>query len=182
MNMKADVVENSEGLAKATFGAGCFWCVEAVFERIPGVIKVKPGYAGGHLKNPTYQQVASGDTGCAEVVQITYDPKRVSYPALLDVFFRSHDPTTLNRQGNDVGSQYRSVIFYTNDKEKQEALEVIRKLNEKDVQQKPIVTQLEPLDHFYPAENYHRNYYDKHPNAPYCTYVIRPKLKKLNLE
>lgn len=165
---------------KATFGAGCFWCVEAVFERLPGVISVAAGYAGGHRVNPTYEEVCSGETGHAEVAQITFDPARISYRKLLSWFWKAHDPTTLNRQGADVGTQYRSVIFYHNEQQKQEALQ------SKNADQKefadPIVTEILPLDAFYEAENYHQDYYRHNPNALYCQFVIKPKLKKLELE
>jgi len=164
----------------ATFGAGCFWCVEAVYERLPGVQSVVAGYAGGTTKNPTYKEVCSGATGHAEVAQITYDPSVISYEQLLAMFWKSHDPTTLNRQGADVGTQYRSVIFY-HDNAQRKAAEKSLKEVQKEFDD-PIVTQIEPLKEFYEAENYHQDYYKNNPNAPYCTFVIRPKLKKLKLE
>lgn len=165
---------------KATFGGGCFWCVEAVFERLPGVESVAVGYAGGHKANPTYEEVCSGKTGHAEVAQISYDPTKISYNDLLDWFWKAHDPTTLNRQGADAGTQYRSVIFYHNEQQKEEAHRS-KHIAQKDFKD-PIVTEIQALDVFYPAENYHQDYYLVNPNAPYCAFVIRPKLKKLQLE
>jgi methionine-S-sulfoxide reductase len=163
-----------------TLGGGCFWCVEAVYERIPGVQSVESGYAGGSTANPTYEQVCDGTTGHAEVAQLTYDPSKVTLEEILELFWRAHDPTTLNRQGADAGTQYRSVIFYQNEKQKEIAEE------SKNTAQKefsvPIVTEIKPLDKFYKAENYHQDYYKNNPNAPYCSFVIRPKLKKLKLE
>jgi len=169
-------------LSTAVLGAGCFWCVEAVFQRIPGVYEVMPGYAGGHVENPTYEAVCRGTTGHAEVAKIEYDPEQVNYSQILDMFFKSHDPTTLNRQGADVGTQYRSAIFYTNEKEKELANLAIEKWNASGTYDNPIVTEVSELETFYPAESYHDNYYDKNPNAGYCTFVIRPKLQKLGLE
>lgn len=167
-------------LEKATFGAGCFWCTEAVFQRLPGVVSVMPGYAGGTKPNPTYEEVCTGTTGHAEVAQITYDPSKISYEKLLEMFWESHDPTTLNRQGADVGAQYRSVIFYHDEKQKL-AAERSKREAQKDFHD-PIVTETQPLDHFYQAENYHQDYFNNNPNAPYCIFVIKPKLKKLNLK
>ncbi len=165
---------------KATFGGGCFWCVEAVYEKFDGVLQVVSGYAGGTKPNPTYEEVCSGTTGHAEVVQITYDPEKVSYEKLLEVFWASHDPTTLNQQGADVGSQYRSVIFYTTEEQKQAAIasKQAAQANFSD----PIVTEIKPLTSFYPAEDYHQDYFRNNPNAPYCVFVISPKLKKLGLK
>jgi len=168
--------------ALATLGAGCFWCVEAVFERIEGVVAVVPGYAGGHVDNPTYKQICRGDTGHAEVAQITYDPNRVSYQKLLEVFWQSHDPTTLNRQGADVGTQYRSVIFYHDENQKELAEKSKRAVDASGAFQSPVVTVISPLTKFYQAEDYHQDYYDNNRNAPYCQVVIRPKLEKLGLE
>jgi len=165
---------------EAIFGAGCFWCVEAVFQRIPGVVSVMPGYAGGTKANPTYEEVCTGKTGHAEVAQITFDPSKVSYEKLLEVFWEAHDPTTLNRQGADEGTQYRSVIFYNSEKQKLAA-----EKSKQDAQKQfgdPIVTEIKSLIAFYKAENYHQNYYNNNRNAPYCTFVIKPKLKKLKLE
>lgn len=165
---------------KATFGAGCFWCVEAVFQRIKGVTSVVPGYAGGTKENPTYQDVCTGNTGHAEVAQITFDPTKVTYERLLEIFWEAHDPTTLNRQGNDVGTQYRSVIFYHNEKQ-QAAAEKSLKEAQKHFD-RPIVTEIKPLTKFYVAEDYHHNYYNNNTFQPYCQFVIKPKLKKLKLE
>ncbi len=165
---------------QATLGAGCFWCVEAVFERLDGVISVEAGYAGGTKANPTYEEVCTGTTGHAEVARITYDPSRISYEKILEWFWKSHDPTTLNRQGADIGTQYRSVIFYHNDRQK--ALAEKSKREAQAMFKDPIVTAIEPLKAFYLAENYHQDYYRNNPHAPYCTLVIRPKLKKLKLE
>jgi peptide-methionine (S)-S-oxide reductase len=165
---------------KATFGAGCFWCVEAVFERLEGVRSVVAGYAGGAKPNPTYSEVCSGTTGHAEVAQITYDPAKISYERLLDVFWESHDPTTLNRQGADIGTQYRSVIFTHDDRQKHAADK--SKADAAKSFDTPIVTEIRPLDHFYEAENYHQDYFRNNPEAPYCLFVIKPKLKKLNLK
>jgi peptide-methionine (S)-S-oxide reductase len=167
-------------MEKATFGAGCFWCVEAVFERLDGIISVTSGYAGGTTPNPTYEDVCTGRTGHAEVAQITFDPSKITFDQLLKVFWESHDPTSLNRQGTDIGTQYRSVIFYHNDEQKA-AAEKSRASAQKEFDN-PIVTQIQPLKVFYAAENYHQDYYRNNQNAPYCTLVIRPKLKKLKLD
>jgi peptide-methionine (S)-S-oxide reductase len=167
-------------LEKATFGAGCFWCVEAVFERLDGVDTVVAGYAGGTKPNPTYEEVSSGTTGHAEVAQITFDPSKISYEKLLEVFWEAHDPTTLNRQGADAGTQYRSVIFYANEQQRL-AAEKSKREAQKNFED-PIVTEIKPLEHFYPAENYHQDYFRNNPNAPYCVLVIKPKLKKLKLD
>ncbi len=164
-------------MEKATFGAGCFWCVEAVFERLDGVQSVVAGYAGGHTPDPTYEAVCTGKTGHAEVAQITFDPTRISYTRLLDVFWDAHDPTTLNRQGADVGTQYRSAIF-THTPEQQSTAEASRTEAEKRFS-KPIVTEIRTLERFYPAEDYHQDYFRANPNAPYCRAVIKPKLDKL---
>lgn len=171
-----EAVQNTNMTALATFGGGCFWCTEAVLERVKGVKSAISGYAGGAKENPTYREVCNETTGHAEVIQVQYDPKQVSYETLLEIFFDTHDPTTLNRQGADQGTQYRSIILYHDDAQKQ-AAEKVRKAaasQHKD----PITTQIEPLKKFYPAEEYHQDYFAKNPNAPYCTYVIRPKLQK----
>lgn len=168
-----------ENLETATFGAGCFWCVEAVFERLEGVESVTAGYAGGTVPNPTYEQVCTGSTGHAEVAQIRYDPAKITYDQLLDLFWKSHDPTTLDRQGADVGTQYRSAIFY-HDAEQKKAAEQSKARAAKHFEA-PVVTEIMPLKTFYPAENYHQDYYRNNPQAPYCLFVIRPKLKKLEL-
>ena len=164
----------------ADLGGGCFWCMEAVFERLPGVISVTSGFAGGHTENPTYQEVCTETTGHAEVTQIVFDPEKISYNQLLDVFWQAHDPTTLNRQGADVGTSYRSIILYRNEKQKLEAEK--SKLEAQKHFKNPIVTQIVPLTKFCPAENYHQEYYDNNSNAPYCQIVIAPKLEKLEKE
>jgi|TARA_B100001996_G_scaffold105522_2_gene79431 peptide-methionine (S)-S-oxide reductase len=164
---------------KATFGAGCFWCVEAVFERLEGVIDVIPGYSGGHKNNPTYREICTGTTGHAEVAQITFDPKIIAFNDLLNMFWKSHDPTTRNRQGNDVGTQYRSAIFYHNNKQKTIAENSKNTVDNSNVYLNPIVTEITKLDKFWPAEDYHNNYYNNNMNQPYCRVVIKPKLDKL---
>lgn len=161
-----------------TLGGGCFWCVDAVYERLDGVVNVLSGYSGGTVKNPTYSEVCTGLTGHAEVVQIAYDTTKISLDEILKVFFTVHDPTTLNRQGADVGTQYRSVIFYRNDRQREIAKSIIDALDNNNVYSKPIVTQLVPFTAFYKAEDYHQEYYDKNRNAPYCQLVIQPKLEK----
>lgn len=166
--------------ALATFGGGCFWCTEAVFEAIDGVLDVTSGYAGGQVENPDYDQVCSGRTGHAEVVQITFDPSKVGYGELLDLFFRSHDPTTMNRQGPDAGTQYRSVVFTHSDAQHREALAAIERAQPKFGA--PIVTQVAPAPTFWPAEAYHQDYFRNHPDKPYCRAMITPKLKKLGLD
>lgn len=163
--------------SQAILGGGCFWCMEALFQKLPGVLSVHSGFAGGTIKNPSYEQVSGGNTGYAEVIQVTYDPKKISYDQLLNLFWRAHDPTTLNQQGGDFGPQYRSVIFTTTP-EQQMAAEISKK-NAQSYFNKPIVTEIKPLPHFYPAEQYHQNYYLKNPNAPYCRAVIAPKIVKL---
>lgn len=159
----------------AVFGGGCFWCTEAVFQELRGVLSVVPGYAGGFVENPTYEEVCSGKTGHAEVIKIEYNPGEIEFTDLLTVFFATHDPTTPNRQGSDVGTQYRSIILYTNEKQKQEAEEFIEKLGEGG----RVVTELKPLENFYESEDYHRQYYLKNTDKPYCELVINPKLDKL---
>ncbi|MBI2475849.1 MAG: peptide-methionine (S)-S-oxide reductase MsrA [Candidatus Taylorbacteria bacterium] len=163
----------------AVFGGGCFWCTEAVFKMLRGVSSVLPGYAGGTTKNPTYEEVSGGGTGHAEVVRITYNPQLTTYKDLLTVFFGSHDPTTQNRQGNDVGTQYRSVIFYTTPEQKKTAEDFIKEINISNKHGASVVTELVPLDVFYEAENYHRDYFAAHPGNPYCEVVINPKLEKV---
>ncbi len=170
--------DKSAATQHVTFGGGCFWCIEAVFQRLKGVKSVASGYAGGEVPNPTYKQVCEGDTGHAEVVQLEFDPKEVSFETLLHVFWAAHDPTTLNRQGNDRGTQYRSVIFYENDEQKA-AAEKSKKEAQKEFKD-PIVTQIAPLTKFYKAEDYHQNYFNQTGDRnPYCTVIIRPKLQKL---
>jgi len=162
----------------ATFGSGCFWCTEAIFLNVEGVVKVESGYEGGKVKNPTYKEVCSGLTGHAEVVQLTFDPKVISYEDLLEIFWKTHDPTTMNQQGADVGSQYRSVIFYHSDDQRSKAEYYKKRLQDEGAFDKPIVTEITQAETFYKAENYHQNYYSLNSNAPYCTYVIQPKLEK----
>ncbi|PSL48164.1 peptide-methionine (S)-S-oxide reductase [Chitinophaga niastensis] len=171
-------VSNNVKTATATFGGGCFWCTEAQFQELEGVIKVESGYAGGAVPNPTYEQVCTGTTGHAEVIHITYDPAKIDYEELLKAFFLSHDPTQLNRQGNDVGTQYRSVIFYNNDEQQEKAEFYTKKLKESGAYDKPVVTEIAPMTTFYKAEDYHQNYYKQNGSQPYCTFVIRPKLDK----
>ena len=163
----------------ATLGGGCFWCVEAVFQRIDGVISVKPGYAGGNVKNPTYKQICTGDTGHAEVAKIEFDPSKITYSQILNVFWQSHDPTTLNRQGNDVGTQYRSVIFFHNESQEEIAKKSKVDADKSGYWDNEIVTEITPLNNYYDAEDYHDNYYKNNPNQPYCLFVIKPKLDKL---
>jgi peptide-methionine (S)-S-oxide reductase len=166
-------------LKKATFGAGCFWCVEAVFQNLDGVVEVVSGYSGGEIKNPGYMEVCSGRTGHAEVVQITYDPEKISFDELLEIFWRTHDPTTLNKQGADVGTQYRSVIFYHDEEQKLLAEKFKSLIDEKEIYDKPLVTEISPAKEFYKAEEHHQNYFNKNPEAAYCAYVIKPKMEKL---
>ncbi|MGB5529939.1 MAG: peptide-methionine (S)-S-oxide reductase MsrA [Ignavibacteriaceae bacterium] len=172
------VNQQMENLQKATFGSGCFWCTEAVFERLKGVHKVVSGYAGGTVENPTYEQVCSEKTGHAEVTQITYDPNVITYDELLEVFWKTHDPTTLNRQGNDVGTQYRSVIFYHNEEQKELAEKYKSELDKSGAWSKPIVTEISPLTNYFEAEDYHQDYYTNNPNQGYCAFVIAPKVEK----
>jgi peptide-methionine (S)-S-oxide reductase len=167
-------------LEKATFGMGCFWCSEAVFQRINGVTNVRSGYEGGTVPNPTYEQVCSGTTHHVEVIELSYDPSKVSYGELLEVFWKLHDPTTLNRQGNDIGTQYRSVIFYHNELQKATAQQFKNLLNKENAFGKPVVTAIEEASPFYPAENYHQDYYLRNGQQPYCRAVIMPKMEKLD--
>jgi len=162
----------------ATLAGGCFWCLEAVFNDLRGVEKVVSGYAGGSLPNPSYEQVCRGTTGHAEVVQVVFNPKETSFKELLEVFFTIHDPTTLNRQGADVGTQYRSAIFYHSPEQKEVAEQVIKELEAEQIWDRPIVTEVAPLDVFYPAEGYHQQYYEQNPNQPYCQAVVAPKVAK----
>jgi peptide-methionine (S)-S-oxide reductase len=162
-----------------TLANGCFWCTEAVFKRLKGVISVEPGYSGGMVENPTYEQVSSGDTGHAESIRIEFNPDIISFKTILDVFWYTHDPTTLNQQGNDIGTQYRSVIFYHDEKQKEEALKSKLELEKERIYKDPIVTEITPFINFYEAENYHKDYFDKNKEYPYCRFVINPKLKKL---
>ena len=162
----------------ATFGAGCFWCVEAVFQQLDGVLKVTSGYSGGHIVNPTYEQVCSKTSGHVEVAQVVYDPSKVTYEELLEVFWKTHDPTTVDQQGNDHGPQYRSAIFYHDEEQKKLATQYKELLDKSGAWSKPIVTTVEPLKNFYSAENYHQNYYTTNPDQMYCRYVIQPKVDK----
>ncbi len=165
-------------LQQATFGAGCFWCTEAIFQALQGVSNVVSGYMGGQVENPTYMEVCSGETGHAEVIQMDFDPDVISYEELLLVFFKTHDPTSLNRQGNDAGTQYRSVIFYHNQEQKEKANKMIDRLTIELVYDKQIVTEVSPATDFYRAEDYHQNYFNANTEKPYCTFVIQPKLAK----
>ncbi len=165
-------------LQKAIFGSGCFWCTEAVFELVEGVTTVASGYTGGNIKNPTYEEVCSEKSGHAEAVQLTFDPEVISYDELLEIFWKTHDPTTLNRQGNDVGTQYRSVIFYYSEEQKQQAEKYKDALDESGAWVNPIVTQISPATEFYKAEDYHQDYYSSNPNQGYCTFIITPKVEK----
>jgi peptide-methionine (S)-S-oxide reductase len=164
----------------AVFGGGCFWCTEAVFDELDGVVSVMPGYAGGRVKNPTYEEVCSGETGHAEVIRIEFNPRKIAFNDLLTVFFATHDPTTLNRQGADVGTQYRSVVFYVDEEQKRQAESLIKELNDANSFGRPVVTTVEPLKEFYPAEDYHRKYYANNSYQPYCQITIPPKLNKLH--
>ncbi|MEK7573407.1 MAG: peptide-methionine (S)-S-oxide reductase MsrA [Patescibacteria group bacterium] len=163
----------------ATFAGGCFWCTEAVFKRLKGVEKVISGYAGGDVENPNYEQVSGGGTKHAEAIQVKFDPKIISYDRLLDIFWATHNPTTRNQQGADVGTQYRSVIFYHSDEQKEKALKSKEKMDQSGKFKDQIVTEVAPFDNFYDAESYHQNYYDKNQDAPYCNVVINPKIEKL---
>src|SRR5258706_1590813 len=166
-------------LDTATLAGGCFWCTEAIVERLKGVTAVVSGYAASHVDNPSYEEVCSGRTGAAEGIQITFDPSIISYEKLLEIFWHVHDPTTLNRQGNDVGTQYRSGIYYNNDAQKQTALSSKEALEKSGAYKKPVVTEIVPFTNFYPAEDYHKEYYDRNRYQPYCQYVIDPKVRKL---
>jgi peptide-methionine (S)-S-oxide reductase len=172
------MTQTNQNSAVATLGGGCFWCLEAVYDDMQGIQSVVSGYVGGHVDNPTYQQVCTGTTGHAEVVQVTYDPAQLSFRDLLEVFFTIHDPTTLNRQGNDVGTQYRSAIFYHDESQKETAESLIAELEKANAWDNPIVTEVTPLDTFYPAEDYHQDYYANNAYQPYCQFVVRPKLDK----
>lgn len=171
-------VQIPDSKAAATFGTGCFWCTEAVFQKLKGVESVQSGFSGGHVENPSYQDVVTGTTGHAEVVHVVFDPEVIAFPELLEVFWSSHDPTTLNRQGADVGPQYRSAIFYHSEDQQQEALKLRQSLDESGAFDNPIVTEITPFSNFYPAEEYHNNYFELNGNQPYCQFVIRPKVEK----
>jgi peptide-methionine (S)-S-oxide reductase len=170
--------QTSADIDTATFGAGCFWCVEAVFQRLNGVLELKSGYSGGSVKNPSYKEVCQGTTGHAEVIQITYDKSKVTFDELLEVFWKTHDPTTLNRQGNDFGTQYRSVVFYHNAEQKKLAEKYKEEINKSGAYPNPIITEISPFQTFYPAEDYHQNYFNENGSEPYCRFVIQPKVEK----
>jgi peptide-methionine (S)-S-oxide reductase len=170
---------NQKNYEYATIGGGCFWCIEAIFSEVRGVHSATSGYSGGTVKNPSYREVTSGRTGHAEVVQLAFDPEIISYRDILEIFFHLHDPTTLNRQGADIGTQYRSVIFYHNDEQEKMARQVFEEIDRSDLWENPLVTEISPLTEFYVAEDYHQNYYANNPNQPYCTFVISPKISKL---
>lgn len=174
------VFSMNDKMEKATLGGGCFWCTEAVFRQLRGVESVLPGYSGGHVKNPSYKEVCTGTTGHAEVVQIVFNPSVVSYSEILDVFFAIHDPTSLNRQGADAGTQYRSVIFYHSEEQKKVAEKMIVGLTNEKVFDDPLVTEVTPFTFFYPAEDYHRDYFEKNRSQPYCRMVVAPKVEKFN--
>lgn len=173
-----DDMENNEGLDTATFGAGCFWCVEAVFQEVKGVRSVKSGYAGGFVTNPTYKEVCTGKTGCAEVAQLIFDPSVIKFEELLEIFWKTHDPTTLNKQGNDEGTQYRSAVFYHTAEQKEKAEFYKKQINESGAYPSDIVTTIEPFENYSEAEDYHQNYYSNNGSQGYCTYVIQPKVEK----
>lgn len=182
-NLTKDMTTNTNSVTNtatdtATFGNGCFWCTEAIFQQLDGVISATSGYSGGHVDNPTYKEVCSGNTGHAEVLQIVYDPKKISFDELLEVFWETHDPTTLNRQGNDVGTQYRSAVFYHNNEQKEKAEKYKVELDKSGAFNNPIVTEITPFSKFYAAENYHQDYYNQNGAQPYCNIVIRPKVEK----
>ena len=179
MSQKKSKTVTPKRMEVATLGGGCFWCTEAIFSQLKGVEKAESGYSGGKLECPTYEEVSTGTTGHAEVVQITFDPDLISFKEILEIFFSTHNPTTLNRQGPDVGPQYRSVIFYHNDQQKAIAEQVIKEIAEEKIFDKPTVTQVEPFKAFYNAEEYHRDYFKRHPEQPYCSLVIAPKITKL---
>lgn len=166
-------------MEKITLGGGCFWCMEAIFQNIKGIKEILPGYSGGKINNPSYEQVCTGKTGHAEVVQISFNPNEITLQCILDIFFASHDPTTLNRQGNDIGTQYRSVIFYHNENQKKIAKQIIDKLEKNNVFANKIVTEVLPLKNFFPAEDYHKKYFIKNKEKPYCKMVINPKINKV---
>jgi peptide-methionine (S)-S-oxide reductase len=175
---KDNKIMNTEGLETATFANGCFWCTEAIFQDLKGVEKVTSGYTGGTVKNPGYREVCTGSTGHAECLQILYDPKKISFEELLEVFWKTHDPTTLNQQGNDVGTQYRSAIFYHNERQKELAEKYKKELNDSGAYNNPVITEISPFTVFYPAEDYHQQYFNLHGSEPYCNYVIQPKVEK----
>lgn len=178
MKTPSSETATNSNIDTVVLGGGCYWCVEAVYQLLDGVVKVESGFSGGALKNPSYKEVSTGSTGHSEVVQIAYDKTKTSFAEILKVFFTVHDPTTLNRQGGDVGTQYRSVIFYRNDAEKSEAESIVAALNKENVYGKPVVTEIAAFDKFYKAEDYHQNYYNQNQSQPYCQMVIQPKIEK----
>lgn len=178
ISMTDSTSNNNDTYETAVFGAGCFWCVEAIYQRVTGVVAVESGYAGGHVENPTYNQVISGKTGHAEVAKVTFDPNQITFEELLEVFWHTHDPTTLNRQGADVGTQYRSAIFFNSLEQKQIAEKSLRKTDASNLWADKIVTEITPLSNYSTAEDYHQNYFNNNPNAGYCSVVIAPKLAK----
>jgi peptide-methionine (S)-S-oxide reductase len=178
----AETAMQQQELELATLGAGCFWCVEAVYQEVDGIVSVESGYAGGHVKNPSYREVCAGTTGHAEVARIAFDPKKITFEQVLEVFWHTHDPTTLNRQGNDVGTQYRSSIFYHSEAQRQAAEASKAKTDASGLWPKPIVTEIVPLSNYYKAEDYHQNYYRQNSSQPYCSLVIAPKLAKFRKE
>jgi methionine-S-sulfoxide reductase len=175
--MSSEMTKNNT-LETSTLGGGCFWCTEAIYKSLKGVTEVLPGYSGGVSENPTYQEVCTGNTGHAEVIQITFDNQRITFDEILEIFFKVHDPTTLNRQGNDIGTQYRSVIFYHTDAQKISAERLIAQINHSAVHPDPVVTEVSPFKTFYPAEDYHQNYFERNKNQPYCSFVVAPKVEK----
>lgn len=180
---KEQKMDNKDGLAIATLGTGCFWCTEAIFQSLEGVISAESGYAGGHVENPTYEEVCAKTTGHAEVIRVSYDPTKISYNDLLEVFWRTHNPTTLNRQGNDVGPQYRSAIFYHNQEQKELAEQSLKETDASGLWPDPIVTEITAFTNYYKAEDYHQEYYDRvGTRNPYCTYVVKPKVDKFKKE
>jgi peptide-methionine (S)-S-oxide reductase len=179
MSQRPEQASISKALEVATFAAGCFWCTEAVFDQLKGVVRVESGYSGGNVPSPSYEEVCTGDTGHAESIEITFDPSIISFKDLLQIFFTTHDPTTYNRQGGDVGTQYRSAIFYHNPEQEKIARQVIQEFNRSKVWKKPIVTEVVPYREFYKAEDYHQDYYAKNSGQPYCRVVIEPKIAKL---
>lgn len=178
MNKKNMNEVQNKNLTTATFASGCFWCTEAIFERVKGVYLIESGYTGGTIENPTYQQVSNGNTGHAEAIQIMFDSTEITYDELLEIFWKTHDPTTLNKQGADTGTQYRSAIFYHNEEQKQKAEYYKNELNKAGLWKDPIVTEIVPFKNFYKAEDYHQDYYENNPNQGYCAYVITPKVEK----
>lgn len=179
MNPDTENSNKSNSIEEITLANGCFWCTEAVFKRVRGILSVEPGYSGGFVKDPSYDQVCTGETGHAEAIQIRFDPQIIPLEKLLEIFWYTHDPTTLNRQGNDIGTQYRSAIFYQTSEQKDIATSVKDNIEKKKVYSSPIITEITPFENFYPAEKYHKDYYDNNKDVPYCSYVIDPKVQKL---